>query len=237
MFIKEGAIAAYNNATVSLVGSCFISNSATIGPGIVFIDESSTLVSNQRNFGEGNSAGNFQCTSIFKSGFLGRLNGKCVLFGATSCDLALPPLQPTAAPTLPNSCISEWDILSLQIQAVCGSKMSAVFVVCPGTFFDLNFFPDPLITPIQILSSNITLQCGDNGARENHCVVSGGATQFVIRNAVTGIRFVGMTMVDSTTISIYAGATPDSDATFIDCDWMVSLPMAMVDFSLQFSPT
>jgi hypothetical protein len=100
--------------------------------------------------------------------------------------------------------------------------MNAVLVVCPGTFFDLNLFPDPLITPIQFLTGNITLQCGNDGARENRCIVSGGATQFVIRNSVTGIRFIGMTMVGSTALSVNAGATPDSEAAFIDCDWMVS---------------
>jgi hypothetical protein len=99
--------------------------------------------------------------------------------------------------------------------------MSATFVVCPDTVFDLKLFPDPLITPIPILSGNITLQCGYDGARDNRCIVSGGATQFVIRNAVTGIRFIGMTMVGSTELSVNAGATADSEATFIDCDWRV----------------
>jgi hypothetical protein len=88
--------------------------------------------------------------------------------------------------------------------------------------FNLDLFPDPLITPIQIASSGVTLKCGYNGVRENNCVVSGGATQFVIRNSVTKIFLMGLTMIGSSELSVYGGATEGSVASFIDCDWRVS---------------
>jgi hypothetical protein len=133
-----------------------------------------------------------------------------------------PTLLPTrdgdsAAPSF--GCFEDWGRLSLAILRTCIEGQGGEFVLCPGTLFDVDEFPDPLVSPIVIHSSDVTVKCGDDGMRSNDCVVSGGVTQFKIGSMVMGIEFIGVTFEKSRGISIYAAATPDSSALFIDCEW------------------
>lgn len=128
-----------------------------------------------------------------------------------------PTITTSIAPSIP--CFSQWDQLSLAMSVACAEDTGGSFVICPDTYFDLDEFSDSLITPIVICSSDVTVQCGDDGARSNNCVISGGETQFKLRSVIVGIAFKGLTFQQSRGMSVFAGATMDSMASLIDCEW------------------
>ena len=85
--------------------------------------------------------------------------------------------------------------------------------------FDVDAYPETDVSPILVTSSDMTIQCGDDGKRSNSCVVSGGVSQFEIRGAAMLVQFIGVTFEKSRGISIHAAATKDSTAFFVDCEW------------------
>lgn len=247
-----------SSGSIALADNCFISNQATLTPGVVFVEKKSSVTLNRNNFGQGNEASHFACKAISIGAKLGSANitGSCLQFEAPKCSIVstigstaptvkpsgasasdFPSFQPSLSTQAPygssvkptissftptQSCFTQWDALSLAVTAVCSTERGGTFVLCPNTLFNLDRFSNPLITPIQIASSNVTLKCGSDGARQNNCVVSGGATQFVIRNTVANVFFVGITMVGSSVLSVEGVATESSVASFIDCQWRVS---------------
>ena len=242
-----GVLTVTGSGSASVVDSCFVSNTATMDLGLIVIGETSTLAIAEGNFGRANSVGQSNnCTEILVMEADGEV---CIPFDADECSIVdLPPtgvpteapslfeptplpsmeMEPTRSPTMGSSdstqspsfgCFDEWDRLSLAILAACAQGTGGLFVLCSDTVFDVDAFPDSLISPIILHSSDFTIQCGDDGARSNNCVVSGGVTQFKIRNVVMLVQFIGVTFEKSRGISIHAAATAESTAFFIDCEW------------------
>jgi hypothetical protein len=274
--VEFGVVTVTSQGEVALHESCFISNVITSDLGTITIDDNSTLVESQGNFGRGNSVGTENnCTGIL---LLQTEESLCVTFDADNCPIF--SLAPTSAPTeapsnLPSSspssaeqrqpsgvpsqalseeptplgftqapanmnipssepsqepsfigtpvpsfgCFSEWDRLSLAVSRACVDGLGGVFVMCSDTFFDVDVFQDPLITPIVIHASDITIQCGVDGRHSNNCTVSGGINQFRLAGVVLGAQLVGITFERSRGISVYAAASPESAALFVDCAW------------------
>ena len=131
-----------------------------------------------------------------------------------------PTLKPASGPTRPpNRCFSNWKKLSSAVMNASVQDIGGVFILCSDTVFDLDSYPDIDITPIQVTSSDVTIQCGDDGKRSNSCIVSGGVSQFEIRGAAMLVQFTGVTFEKSRGMSIHAAATRDSTAFFVDCEW------------------
>jgi hypothetical protein len=227
----EGAISVHQNGTLSTSGSCFIGNTATESKGVILVDATSTLLEFEDNFGLENTVVNAACQGVLVKGAT-ESEDVCVVFDSDSCGILDLSPPPTSSPSIMPSasqkpsdfveCISEWDVLSSAIRTAANDNTGGRFVICSNTTFQLQDYPDPQITPLQVFGSNITVQCGYTGSREENCTVDGGALQIKIRNTVRDIRFVGLTFTGSTMLSIQAEATPDSLAHFVDCAWMVS---------------
>jgi hypothetical protein len=77
------------------------------------------------------------------------------------------------------------------------------------------------------LRPNLHIRCGDDGNRDNNCVVMGGdlqvdGTNFYGLPAELDLNSVvveGFTFVGTTKYSVYAAKK--GDITFVDCEWRV----------------
>ena len=65
-------------------------------------------------------------------------------------------------------------------------------------------------------TSNIAVQCGDDGARMNMCLISGGSSHFRLQGTSTNVKFMGLTLIGSSDVSIDAAADSSSNAILED---------------------
>ena len=237
---QVGGILVMQGGQVGLSESCFIDSESKELPGIVFIDEDSLPLQNDQNFGSGNEGLDINnCPFIFLETDgscvenADQCKGNCDEFSSQEClqlqspepsplsETAEPSVTPTAIITPQPSfgCFTKWDRLSLAILKACNEGLGSNFILCPNTLFDVNDYPDSLVTPIIIYSSDITIQCGDDGKWSNNCIISGGITQFKLKNFLMGVEFRGVIFEKSRGMSIFAAASQDSNALFIDCEW------------------
>ena len=238
-----GALSVLGRGSATLIDNCFISNVAKKDFGLIIINKNSALEEAQGNFGRSNSVGRRDnCTAIL---VIEADSSKCTPFDADDCPItALPPtsapsdtpmtIEPSSAPAMdqeptftpssgptkrPKACFDNWKKLSSAVMDASAQDVGSVFILCPDTVFDVDSYPDTDITPILVTSSDVTIQCGDDGKQSNSCVVSGGVSQFEIRGAAMLVQFVGLTFQKNRGLSIHAAATKDSTAFFVDCEW------------------
>jgi hypothetical protein len=95
----------------------------------------------------------------------------------------------------------------------------------------------PHLLSIFIPFSNMTIRCGDTGARDNLCWIAEGdlhvdATPFrgISDATVEGVIMEGIVFIGARKYSTWA--TKPGDITFVDCEWRVS--MMGSDRSLDF---
>lgn len=231
---EVGAIVVRDSGLLSVSDSCFLSNTAKAGPGTILLDRNSTLVKAEGNFGRGNSvSANVSCTEI---ALIEVDNVMCIPFDANTCVLSelLPTSAPSTAPTTqpseqfsspnPSSapnllCFAEWDTLSHAIQKASETDTGGIFTLCSDSLFDVSAFPQLSVSPIAIFTSDIIIQCGNEGERRFNCTVSGGINQFLIRGTVSNVKFLGVTFINSMGISVHAAGTETSTVSFVDCEW------------------
>uniref|UniRef100_A0A7S4I4S8 Uncharacterized protein n=1 Tax=Odontella aurita TaxID=265563 RepID=A0A7S4I4S8_9STRA len=200
--------------TLSISDSCFNNGEHSSNWGVVFIDEDSTLYSNENNAGSENryvlSDGGTFCAGVHDAA------GACNILASTPC--AVTPF-----------CYSKWMDLANAVQSV-GSN-GGLFVVCPGSLFDLNIDPaGGLLPPIVIEASDTIIQCGHDGSIENKCVISGGGEHFRIDGSpavsMIGLSMVGAVSSDTATVTI-AGESGGT-ASFVECEWAGNIGTAAV---------
>ncbi len=129
-------------------------------------------------------------------------------------------------------CIERIDEIYTAEASVTDTSFRRTYVLCPrriieiGTLthnFDLqgvNANPPLPIRP------NMTIQCGDTGARDNVCWMTGGdlhvdATPFrgISDTTVEGVQIQGLVFIGARKYSTWA--TKAGSITFIDCEWRV----------------
>ena len=133
-----------------------------------------------------------------------------------------PSTSPSAT-TKPGktSCFSDWVQLSLALRET-GTSTTKTFILCNDSMFDLARVPQEHV-PIVIDKNDITIQCGVDGARENMCLILGGSSHFRLEGTSTNVKFMGLTLIGSSDVSIDGAADYLSNAVLEDCEFAVSL--------------
>jgi hypothetical protein len=196
-----------------LESSNFVNNSFITYPAPVIIDNKSLLSLNTNNCGANNSnvASKNVCEGVFVLTKAGgckaptNCEGTCNSFTSLTCSL--------------RSCYSDWGMLVNAINSAAQQGQGGVFTLCPMTTFLVDEFS--VSRPVTIQQSSTVLQCGENGLRQNSCVIFGGQVQFVILGGATDVIFRGLTMISSSQISVNASGNASAKATFADCEWTV----------------
>jgi len=156
--------------------------------------------------------------------------GDCQSAESTEClaDEA-PTSAPTPAPTLPSGsiepgdCFRDWSSLR---QAVVNANFTegrdTEFLLCPRAV--LNVIDGPIV----IERGDILIQCGSSGRLEDDCTVLGGEVQFHITGQPNSFTLLGITMMNSTAVSVQATGIGRARATFERCLWKHNMGGAAV---------
>ena len=153
---------------------------------------------------------------------------ECILLSYPTCEIPnknVVKREPTVNPqesTAP--CHSDWVQLSLALGET-GISTTKTIILCNDSVFDLTRVPQEHV-PIVIDKSNITIQCGDDGARINMCLISGGSSHFRLQGTSTNVKFMGLTIIGSSDVSIDAAADSSSNAILEDWEFAVRLIFA-----------
>eukprot|EP00934_Nitzschia_sp_Nitz4_P006863 Nitzschia sp. Nitz4//scaffold11_size288233//119025//120468//NITZ4_000768-RA/size288233-processed-gene-0.218-mRNA-1//-1//CDS//3329534056//6853//frame0 len=128
------------------------------------------------------------------------------------------------------TCYDDIENIYLQESYVSDTSRRRTYVLCPSTVFqvdklDFNYdVQTGTMNPPLPIRPNMTIQCGDDGSRENTCVLSGGdvhvdATTFrgIGDATVDGAIIMGLTFVDVIQYSTWA--TKPGHLSFQDCEW------------------
>jgi hypothetical protein len=115
----------------------------------------------------------------------------------------------------------------IRIQNGAAPKDTYTFNLCNNTFLDAK---SAILEPVL---SNAFFVCGDDGQRQNNCVITGGTEQVrisestVIGYPLQQLTFMGITFTSfqsnngMTGTSITAAASSAATALFTDCSWSV----------------
>lgn len=122
---------------------------------------------------------------------------------------------------------SEMQTELIRIQNGATPQASYLYNLCANTFFDAT---SERLEPVL---NNAMFVCGDNGNRDNRCVIVGGNQQVKITDSLVSgfplreVTFMGITFSafetngEMTGASIAAFASTATTATFTECTWQV----------------
>ena len=212
--------------------SCFVTNHFDTSTGVVTLNKGSTLQEYNKifvtqNFKTNNTESESdKCTGIMLERDTEKCEdnaekcdeSECILLSYPTCEIPNKNVikrEPTVSPqesTAP--CHSDWVQLSLALGET-GISTTKTFILCNNSVFDLTRVPQEHV-PIVIDKSNITIQCGDDGARMNMCLISGGSSHFRLQGTSTNVKFMGLTLIGSSDVSIDAAADSSSNAILED---------------------
>ena len=125
-----------------------------------------------------------------------------------------------------DNCINSWNLLQSEISQVFPE--GAVFIICPGTIFDLDSAVVDNHAPLNVSESRTVLKCGDSGDRDNNCVISGGDEQIRITGSSIGVEFKGITFVGSRRTAISAEGNPAAQVFFRYCSFLEHQGLAVI---------
>jgi hypothetical protein len=132
-----------------------------------------------------------------------------------------------------SGCLYTMEQLVQAETSVTDYTVTREYVICEnramllGSFDMNNVLVDGSGSPPFPIRPNLHVRCGDTGARENNCLVSGGDVQidgtsyFGVESKldVSNVVFEGFTFESTSKYSVWA--TKKGDITFIDCEWRV----------------
>jgi len=197
-------------STISISGSCFEDNE---------IDGTTNLVSSD-GISEDFLGSNFQSNNNFLSsppdevcnGLFDSSKNECNLFDVRFCEAHLD-----------SACFTNWEKLLKSVEITQSLGHGGTFTLCK----DSTLFADSLVG-IKLSMDNSVIQCGENGASRNRCVISGGTVPFHITGNATGIEFRGITFTGSTVAAIHAAGSNHSDVSLSDCIFIQNTGLAAV---------
>ena len=130
-------------------------------------------------------------------------------------------------------CIDDIEEIYDAEASVSDTTFRRTYVLCPRRIFEmgalnLNFDLQGIqVQPPLPIRPNMTIKCGDDGARTNLCWMAEGdlhvdATPFrgIDDNSVEGVFIEGITFIGARKYSTWA--TKPGDITFRDCEFRVS---------------
>ena len=140
------------------------------------------------------------------------LSPTCIDFDATSCGSTVPtpptvpitpmPVPPSPAPT--PSCISNLnDIVAAELM-VSDLTVRRTYVLCPNTSFPTGLVVNGQVEGGQFpipLRPNMTVQCGDNGSRDNSCRIVGGFGLLSGPSTFADVADLGLAIVQGVTFT------------------------------------
>lgn len=198
---------------MSLSNSCVSEN---VPMYLFFVDESSKTIYNGNN-SISSTTSSFFCNGIYKES-----TGSCIdnpfACSGTCANLEAKPCQLTS--TIP-ICFSDWGDISESIILSGETGLGGIFTICPDTVFDLSIKGQDE-SPFVISSSNTIIQCGEDGAKKNNCIIHGGDEQLKIVGPVSNILISGLVFIKSKKIS-FAVLGEVEKVAFHDCDWVVRI--------------
>ena len=112
------------------------------------------------------------------------------------------------------------DIINFQNALMKNETAGQTFIICPNSVFNLTDVGVSLL----ILENNVTIQCGDNGLRENNCVLWGGNDQITIEGDETYL--LGLTLIASNRVSVLSKSS--GKVYTKDCEWSMHKGLAVV---------
>ena len=101
-------------------------------------------------------------------------------------------------------CYKEWSSLATDIYSAAFDPAFTgnTYTLCKNTFFNAESLS------VKIYSSNITIQCGDDGDPNNFCLINGGTYQIFVSEGLqgspTGVQLKGLTFGPSNMINVVA---------------------------------
>jgi hypothetical protein len=232
---ENAVISVSRGGTAKILENCFLNNAVNRGLSVITFFKTASLIIAQGNFGRSNVVGKKNtCNEILINEAGKPDENRCIPFDADDCPIydlpptSYPSIEPTLEPSLvphkeetipPTStakiCFDNWKDLSY---AVKNSATQDEFIICPKTTLDLDAYPEE-VSPIVINSKIRSIICGEDGAKSNACVFSGGINQFQLGGQAKSIKFMGITFENSRGISVHAGAAENSFVDFLDCEW------------------
>lgn len=133
-------------------------------------------------------------------------------------------------PSLAQSCIHDLEEIYAAEAGVSDTTRRREYVLCPRRIYEigtLNFNYDLeglAVHPPLPIRPNMTISCGDDGARSNLCWIAEGdvhvdATPFrgITDPTVDGVEISGVVFIGARRYSTWA--TKPGDITFTDCEW------------------
>ena len=167
------------------------------------------------------------------------------------CLLLLPFPSTLLVAGQSSACIQSIDILESAEAVVTDFSVQRVYTLCPQTTFTIgrqDYYGTLLSgtgTDMIHLRPNLHIQCGDNGARSNNCVITGGTLQVDGTSFYTGsstsavvlsnIRMTGITFASVEKYHVWIDQP--GDVVFHDCSFQVRRFLLLVDIlnALYFS--
>ena len=119
---------------------------------------------------------------------------------------------------MPEGCLSSWDELVTAVKERLDDERD--FIICPRSTMDIE--SSTAQAPVVIDSEYITIKCGENGSRDDQCLIVGGYSQFQIVGSASGVELSGLKMMSSRGSSIIAAGTKEATLHLKNCEWDVS---------------
>ena len=218
----SGGLAMWFNGGANFIDSCFTSNKVSLS-GSIYADENST-VTEDNNYSEGNTISDGECEDFFSAGSCeseGVCDGLCVEFTAETCQAKSPPNKaPNVSPSQGNETITgDLDCFNTTESLVAAIQdeefedgIEVVFHLCPNTVYDI-------IDPIVIDRGDVLVKCGAKGMLEDKCTITGGTSHFIVLDPANQLSLQGLTMSDSSLVSIQGLASSSAKLTVERCQF------------------
>lgn len=192
-------IRVFSSGQILLSNSCF-GHRNPLPLGFVTVESTSSILSNENVFSTHPVSSEF-CNGIYETA-----NAFCFTFDAQKCPIADQ-----------NSCYTDWNDLQEDISLAANSRVGGTFTICPGSVFILS--EDEEDSPLVVSVSNTVIQCGEEGALDNDCIIFGGSNQVSIQGSPQNVHFNGISFLGSLSVSVLAGGASEAKATFSECEF------------------
>jgi len=130
-----------------------------------------------------------------------------------------------------DGCVDTLNAIALRESIVTDTSFPRTYVLCPDLDYPVGFLDFNRLVqngqPMIPLRSNLKIQCGQDGSRENSCRIKGGDVHVdgtdhygVGKRTLENVVLEGLTFVNSS--KYMASLNQPGEVHFVDCEFRVS---------------